>query len=369
VVKKRGNDDMENIHVKANSERTRVVGDAAGQPLREPIPRVAIVGAGISGLICARTLLDHGIHVTLFEKSRGVGGRMASRRTAEGPRFDHGAQYFTVRDQRFERSVQSWMQDGIVAPWEGRICTLTNGRVVWKQETTPRFVGVPGMNAVCRHLAADLDVRLRTQVRPPEFDRGIWRLSDDQGNQLGQFDGVIISAPAPQSADLLGAAPTLQQQATSAKMHGCWSAMLSFDRSLELPFAGAFVHDSPLSWIARNDSKPQRESDQESWVLHASPEWTDKRLDDDPGDVLPKLADAFWQATGANPRTPSYATGHRWRYAIPRAPLDDHCLFDPEFRIGACGDWCSGPRVEGAFLSGMALAGRVLAQVEAWAKP
>jgi predicted NAD/FAD-dependent oxidoreductase len=145
--------------------------------------------------------------------------------------------------------------------------------------------------------------------------------------------------------------------------------MLSFDRSLELPFAGAFVHDSPLSWIARNDSKPQRGGDQESWTLHASPEWTDQFLEEKPDDILRELLDAFWQATGAKPRKPGYAAGHRWRYAIPPEPLDDRCLFDAERRIGACGDWCSGPRVEGAFLSGMAMAGRVLAQVEALAEP
>lgn len=334
-----------------------------------PISRVAIVGAGISGLTCARTLRDHRIDVTVFEKSRGVGGRMATRRTAEGSRFDHGAQYFTVRDARFERYVQSWMQDGIVASWEGPICTLPNGRIEWKQETTPRFVGVPGMNAICRHLAADLNVRLRTEVRPPAFLRGIWHLSDEQGGQLGQFDYIVTSAPAPQSAVLLAAADDLQQQAEMAKMNGCWAAMLLFDRSVELPFDGAFVHESLLSWIARNDSKPARGGAQESWVLHASPEWTDTRLEDDPVDVLPEMVDAFWRATGAKPRTPSYATGHRWRYAIPPKPLAKRCLFDSQLRIGACGDWCSGPRVEGAFLSSLAMAGRVLAHVKPLAQP
>ena len=227
-------------------------------PRQNPRPRVAVIGAGMSGLMCARTLMDHGIDITVFEKSRGFGGRMATRRTAEGLRFDHGAQYFTVRDERFERSVLSWMQDGIVAPWEGRICTLTNGRIEWKQKTTPRFVGVPGMNAVCRHLAADVNVHLRTQVRPPDFDQGIWRLRDEHENPLGEFDYVVTSAPAPQSAELLAAARELQQQAELANMHGCWAAMLAFDHSLDLPFDGAFVHDSPLSWVARNDSKPQR---------------------------------------------------------------------------------------------------------------
>ena len=134
------------------------------RPTEEPRPNVAIIGAGISGLICARSLSDHGVEVSVFEKSRGVGGRMATRRTAEGPRFDHGAQYFTVRDARFERYVKSWTQDGIVAPWEGRICSLVDDRPQWKESTTPRFVGVPGMSSICRHLAADLNIQFSTQV-------------------------------------------------------------------------------------------------------------------------------------------------------------------------------------------------------------
>jgi predicted NAD/FAD-dependent oxidoreductase len=148
-----------------------------------------------------------------------------------------------------------------------------------------------------------------------------------------------------------------------AKMQGCWAVILAFDASLELPFDGAFVHESPLSWIARNSSKPERSGDRESWVLHASPKWTSEFLEHESDDVLPMLLDAFWQATDAEPCTPAFAASHRWRYAIPPAPLDSRCLFDPQLRMGACGDWCSGPRVEGAFLSGMALAGRILSHL------
>ena len=140
--------------------------------------------------------------------------------------------------------------------------------------------------------------------------------------------------------------------------------MLAFEASLGLPFAGAFVHESPLSWIARNDSKPERESAGEAWVLHASPEWSDRYIDAEADTVLPKLISAFWQATGAQRRATSYAAGHKWRYSIPPEPLDSPCLFDSQLKIGACGDWCGGPRVEGAFVSGMTLAEHVLASFD-----
>jgi photolyase PhrII len=334
----------------------------ATRPRREPRLRVAVVGAGISGLICARTLGDHGTDVVVFEKSRGAGGRMATRRTAEGAQFDHGAQYLTVRDGRFERYVKSWLQDGIVAPWESRIGTLTCGRWEGTRTTTPRYVGVPGMSAICRHLAADLDIQFGRRVAQPERDHGGWRLRDVAGEHLGVFDCVITSAPAPQSAELLASAPDLQQAARAVSMNGCWAALLVFDRSLGLPFDGAFVHESALSWMARNNSKPQRGS-QESWVLHASPVWTSTCLENEPGEALPKMLDAFWQATAVTPRAPIYAACHRWRWALPPEPLPHRCLFDSSLRLGACGDWCSGPRVEGAFLSGTAVAGRVLTEV------
>jgi predicted NAD/FAD-dependent oxidoreductase len=290
---------------------------------------------------------------------------MATRRTAEGLRFDHGAQYFTVRDERFGRYVRCWVQAGIVASWDGAIATLGNGRREWKQKTTLRYVGVPGMNAICRHLASDLHVVFGTQVAPPEFEEGGWRTRDHQGQQYGPFDYFISSAPGPQTAHLLTAAPDLQRLANGASMHGCWAALLAFDRSLELPFDGAFVHGCPLSWIARNSSKPDRDGNHESWVVHAAPEWTTHCLDEDPDAVLPQLVSAFWQATGASPRTPIYAASHRWRYATVPQPLESPCLFDPRRRIGACGDWCGGPRVEGAWLSGMAMAGRLLMEIPA----
>jgi predicted NAD/FAD-dependent oxidoreductase len=333
--------------------------DTTRKPTR-PRPRVAIIGGGISGLICARSLVDHGLEVVVFEKSRGVGGRMATRRTEAGPTFDHGAQYFTARDPIFRRYVSAWLDVGVAAPWEGRIATLNNGTLEAQQKQETRFVGVPSMNAICRHLSAGLEAVFSTRVLPPQRDDKCWRISDEGGNHLGVFDYVITSAPAPQSAVLLASAPRLQQQARQTSLRGCWAAMLAFDVSLGLHFDGAFVHDSLLSWVARNNSKPQRCGAGDTWVLHASPTWSDTHLEDDVNTLLPKLVDAFWQATGVPRRDPSFLRGHKWRYAIPSEPLDSRCLFDAELQIGACGDWCNGPRVEGAFLSGLTVAARVI---------
>ena len=332
----------------------------ATRPLFDPIPRVAVVGAGLSGLTCARTLADHGCQVTVFEKSRGVGGRMSTRRADQELRFDHGAQYFTVRDSRFRRYVESWTQIGVVAPWSGQIVVLRDGEVIEEKKGLTRHVGVPGMNAICKHLAHELDVRFGTQVAPLERMEDEWRLTDDENRDLGRFDLAIVSAPAAQTSALLQAAPTLANAASRVTINGCWALMIAFPKTLELELDAAFVHDSPISWIARNSSKPQRDDASETWVVHATSDWSQENLGLEQREAGRRLFDEFWKATGLAPREPSFQVAHRWRYALPGNPLPKKCLADDHVRAFACGDWCGGPRVEGAFLSGMAVAGRVL---------
>jgi len=288
---------------------------------------------------------------------------MSTRRTDRDDTFDHGAQYFTFRDPLFDKYVQDWLADGVVSIWDAEIGTLNSGHYEPKEEETLRYVAVPGMNQLARHLAEDLDIHLETKVAPPEFESGRWLVSDTSGYLLDEFDLVVTSAPAVQSAELLAAAPELRSIAQQVTMTGCWAVMLAFEKSLDLPFDAAFVDDSPLAWIACNSSKPGREGDAETWVLHASPGWSEKHLERQPSEMLFQLTEAFWAATGLSGREPEHLSAHRWRYALPPDPLPEPCLFDPERRIGACGDWCGGPRVEGAFLSGYELAGRIQASL------
>ena len=284
---------------------------------------------------------------------------MATRR-AEDRHFDHGAQYFTVRDRRFEGFVESWRRDGLVSPWEGKIAVLGDGAEGSRDRDTRRFVGVPGMNAICRHLASDLDVTLETRGAGLERVEGRWHLRSDRGVELGSYDFVVVSAPAPQSARLLATqAPELAARAMRVEMAPCWAAMVSFSSALPLDFDGAFVRDSPLAWVARNSSKPGR-PDGEAWLLHASPDWSQDHLELERELAARLLLEAFRAAVGAHDHDVAAVSGHRWRYALPTNPLAEPCLYDEVLGVGACGDWCGGPRVEGAFLSGCALADRML---------
>jgi hypothetical protein len=362
------------------------------RPLWEPTPKVAVIGAGISGLICARTLADHGCEVCIFEKSRGVGGRMSTRRVGDTLSFDHGAQYFTVRDGRFKRYVQSWVDDGLVRPWNGRIVVIEKGVIKADKTGDKRYVAVPGMSSLGKHIASDLSVQLETRVAPPSRSDGKWSLTNDDGVELGQFDVVVVAVPSHQAASLLVAVPQLAELSSSVKMNGCWALMLAFEESLSVGFDGAFVHESPLSWIANNDSKPGRGGRDKTWVVHARPEWTEAHIDESPEQVGQWLLDEFWTAVGRRRVEPMHLDTRRWRYAIPDLPVGvggrsrhetgghgslggitttvtERCLFDHRQSIGVCGDWCAGARVEGAFLSGIAIAGRILGRLNATTTP
>ncbi len=310
--------------------------------------RIAVIGCGLAGLTAARALSDLGHSVHCFDKGRGVGGRTSVRR-AEGFEFDHGAQYFTIRDQRLAGQLQSWLHAGIVAEWTGWIVDLHDG-VPAARQPQKRFVGVPGMTALAKHLASGLNITTQTRIDRIEFASGSWHLTAEAG-EIGQFDRLILSIPAEQARTLLQHHPVGLSHFQSVHMQPCWAVMCGFDRAIAADFDGAFVKNSPLSWIARNNSKPGRPAG-EAWVLHASPEWSAAHLEDNSDAITEALTREFARQIGHSP-APVFAAAHRWRYARSTEPLHSGAIVDESLKLTICGDWCAGDRVEGALLSGL----------------
>jgi predicted NAD/FAD-dependent oxidoreductase len=217
------------------------------------------------------------------------------------------------------------------------------------------------MNAVIHDMARGLDVRTGATVVDLARDRGAWQVKLGTGTSEGPFDAVVVTCPPAQAAALLVSSPSLVEETRTVRMEACWTVMAVFDESLELPFEAGFPVEGPLRWIARDSSKPGRAS-AEAWILHATPKWSAENIDRTPEEVVQTLLPAFFKGVSAKPRKPSLARAHRWRHAQPVAPLRRGSLWDPIVRLGACGDWCESGRVEGAYLSGLHLAERILGQ-------
>lgn len=312
--------------------------------------RVGIVGAGMAGLACAEGLARQGHEVVLLDKGRGPGGRMSTRRmqTALGEaHFDYGAQYFTVRDQGFRVRVEVWIAEGVVAPWPAA--------------GSDAYVGIPAMNSPVRRMAQGFGVRWSTLVTKVERAGPGWRLFVESRDAF-DVDMAVIATPAEQTAALLApVAPELASRASAATSEPCWTVMLAFSDPVAVVH-DCFRGDDVIGWAARNSAKPGR-TGPESWVVHATPDWSRRYLEADPEEVAVILTAALSNALDIALPSRIGVASHRWRFARSAAE-GSGAILDPERRLGLCGDWLIGPRVEAAWLSGTGLAERVGREME-----
>ena len=347
---------------------------AAAPTPAEPGRHFAVVGAGMAGVACARTLLQAGHRVTVFEREAGAGGRMASERTPFG-RFDSGAQYFTVRDARFVRALET--APALCRPWSANAVRVldTHGRVAEAALPTreAHWVALPGMDALVAHWAVPLGEALVagtqvTGIEPDAIEPGRWQLrtegaADAPSVRCG-FDAVLLAVPPAAARRLLGdgaLSATLSRQMATVRAWPCWTLMIAFPQATQPTLshlgpqwnAARSTHHR-VAWLARESSKPGREAI-ERWTLQASPAWSEEHLSDDPARIEAKLLRAFTEITGIY-ATPSFAQARCWPEAQTQVPAGRPHLWDPRKRLGAAGDWCTGHRVEDAFLSGLSLA-------------
>ncbi|OYP30996.1 FAD-dependent oxidoreductase [Rhodopirellula sp. MGV] len=350
-------------------------GAKVDRPIAATLPKVAVVGAGMAGLSVARVLQDHGIDVTVFEQAEQVGGRIATYHAMSvtdsnngshaSYQFDHGAQYFTACGPTFCRHVNSWIHDGIVQPWLGKVVSLCGqGTVLDRHCDKPRYVGVPSMDAITEHLAADLDVRLGHRVEQLVSDAERWRLSVSDGTHAATFESepfdlVLCNCPPRAAMKLVDGLTSLAEKVRKAVMRPCWALMVADSTLRDMVYDAAFVKGGPIAWVASDGAKPGRPHSGR-WIAHASADWSLRHSHTPKDEVMKTLLDAFASVIDRPLKDVEFADAVYWSDSEAIEPLDVDSLFDFTTGIGVCGDWCSGRRLESAFTSGVALAGSIL---------
>ncbi len=342
----------------------------------KPLTHIAIVGAGLAGLSCAQALSGAGHRVDVFEKSRGPSGRMSTRRGEDGGKpwqCDHGAQYFTAGDAAFRAEVARWQRAGAAAVWSGSIASFDGCRWSTPTTETERFVGTPRMTSpaayILKNLSAHATLHVQTTITQVQRSEGGWTLtSTEHGQHPTHYDTLVLAVPAPQVLPLLaGVSASGHAIAASVRMRASWALMLRCAQRIDLPFDAAFINAGALRWIARDSSKPGRsgtEEGAETWLLHAKAEWSEAHIEDDPASVTAALLEAFVALGGSTQAISS--TAHRWRYAdtdpaSTPAAGNPSSWWDAQARLGLCGDWLHGGKVQGAWLSGQHIARSLLA--------
>jgi len=307
-----------------------------------------VVGAGIAGLIAARQLAKRDdARVLVLEKSRGLGGRMASRRNGEAV-FDHGAQYFTVRESRFQEWVDQWLASGAVECW-------FNGQ--GEGADHPRYVGRPSMTGVAKALARDLPVERGVEIESACCEDGRWVLRAQSGVRYAAPE-VLFTLPVPQVMALLDAGKVALGEADdhflrSIRYAKSLAALAVLDGPSGLAAPGALKLDppEPVSWIADNQQKGV--SSVPCLTVHSGPEFAEEYFDASDEARVPRLMSAVLPLLQS--RVVSIQV-HRWRYALRLTEHDRQFFADESKGLWLAGDGFHAPRVEGAALSGLAAA-------------
>ncbi len=346
---------------------------------------IAVIGAGMAGAACAQALAAAGHAVTVFDKSRGPGGRMATRRTdwvdtqgqACTARFDHGAVAIAARSEAFAGFVHQALHAGWLVEWAPVLATNS----LTLEPEGPLYLPVPGMSALCRHLVDGLATTWSFEVE--QLHRGPlgWQVQALGARHAANFDAVLLALPPAQAAPLLAPhRPDWSRHASVAPMQPRWTLMGIAEggessTEPEAPWDLTRPATGPLDCIMRNDRRPGREHvpGQAHWVLHARAGWSRRHLEQPAAWVQQQLQAALVQYL-ARPVDWLHCAVHRWRYAAPQSQIQgsaDCCWWDDAQHLGVCGDFLGGRGIEGAWLSGRSLSTALLegaSQDSAWAR-
>lgn len=310
-----------------------------------------VIGAGMTGISCARALARAGREVRVLDKGRGIGGRMATRRvTLDGAeaQFDHGAQYISAATPEFA----------------AMLADLSDAAALWDDGADrPHHVGLPGMSGLPRAMAAGLDVQQGREVTALTPGAEGWRITT--GTEEMTAARVVLTIPAPQIPALIGADHPLAEPLAGVTLEPCMTLMAAFPKGSPRPFVSRVAPEQTLSWIAQDSTKPGRADHVTTWVAQAGRDWSLAHLEEAHDAIAARLLPHLCAEIGADTADVLHASAHRWRFAHVATALHLPFLSNDTADLYLGGDWCLGPRVEAAWQSGTAIANDILERLDA----
>lgn len=315
---------------------------------------VAIIGAGISGLALANKI-EHIANVTIFEKSRGFGGRVATRRV-DDISFDHGAQFFKVRDPNFKEYIKPMIEEGIIGIWRARFVEIEKDKVIssrlWGDDPA-NYIGIPSMSSIGKFMSQNLNIKLSEQIAKIE-KHDIWELFNEEGVSQGKYDWVISTIPPVQCMQLFPNIREIYSDIEKHEMSACFSLMLAFDEDLNLDFDAALVKGTDISWISCNSSKQSR-GKKYTILAHSTNKWASEYINHDRDWVKDYLCKELSKIIKKDISEATYTGLQGWRYANAKKQNGQKFFIDKERNIALCGDWFIQGRIESAYISGSQL--------------
>ena len=312
---------------------------------------IAIIGSGLSGITIASELKKK-FNVEIFEKSRGVGGRMSTRKELPFI-FDHGAQFFKITTTDFMNFVSELLSERVILPWKFKLAhfegvKLTKINIIQNKDNF--FVGVPNMDSIVKYLSKKIDVIINTKIEKIIKKKNDWFLYDQNNKSYGKYDWVILTLPAEQSKELITKKISFFPLLKKIKMKSCFSLMVGMNEPLNLNYNAAVIKDTDIAWLAENNSKPSRPK-KYCLLINSSYDYGAKNINSSKTKIITHLLDTTSKLINRNIPKSAIVKLHQWRYVEAENYPNDNYFIDPKNKIGVCGDWFINSRVEGAFIS------------------
>ena len=315
------------------------------------IKNIAVIGAGLAGTTIA-SKMNEKFDVKVFEKSRGVGGRMSTRK--ETPYiFDHGAQFFKIKTSDFKNFLSELFSQQIIQPWNFRLAYFDGqnlSKIKSIKDEDKFYVGVPNMDTIIKHLSKNCNVILNTKIEKIIKENHKWNLYDQNKKSYGKYDWVVLSLPANQSLELITEKISFYPLIEKIKMKGCFSLMIGMSESLNLDFDAALIQNEDIAWFAVNNSKPSRMNNY-CLLINSSYEYASKNINTSKEKVLKHLLNISSKFINYDLLKSNMIKIHEWRYVEAKCSPKENYFIDHKEKVAVCGDWLINSRVEGAFLS------------------
>ena len=306
--------------------------------------KVAVIGAGMCGISCASYLQKNGFGVTIFEKSRGIGGRMASRRINEQVSVDHGAQYIKPYSKNFLHFLEETVRAGFASSWS----PLGMAKNYIQEKKI--FVGTPRMNSILKNSSNNLEINFSSKINKILSNFNKWKLVIEGIEYQKEFDIVVFAIPFHQISEIIDDSWSTVKKISKVKMSPCWTLMLLTKNKLSFSDYEKLDNEK-ISSITFDTSKPQRNKKFNSYIIHSNPNWSERHISYDQNKIEEMLINILTKDFGQDLNI-EYIKAHRWLYAQTTDPLGKPFIKNENNSLYAGGDWCLGTNVESAFISG-----------------
>ena len=320
---------------------------------------IAVIGAGLAGITIASEI-NGKFNVEVFEKSRGVGGRMSTRK--ETPFiFDHGAQFFKIKTSDFRNFLSELFTKKIIQPWKFKLAYFKGkhlSKVKLVEDADNFFVGVPNMDSIVKYLSKSCNVILNTKIERIIRENDKWNVYDHNKKVYGPYDWVILSLPAQQCKELITENTSFYCSIEKIKMKGCFSLMIGMGESLNLEYDAAHIEKEDIAWFSINNSKPCRMNNQ-CLLINSSYEYAARNLNTSKDKVLKHLLNISSRLINYNLSKSAMIKIHQWKYVEAKCYPKVNYFIDYKDKVAVCGDWFINSRVEGAFLSAHELSQKI----------